>query len=210
MPYMIDHLVLATPTVDGTATQVRTDWGIEVVAGGAHTGRGTRNELTGLGGTTYLEIVGPDAAQADPPFPRPFGVDDLTSSALVAWCARPARPLPEVLAAISALGLDLGPVAEMSRARPDGVELHWQLTFPLLDAPFHGTAPFLIDWLDSPHPTASLPHPATLTTLHLVHPEADLLRAVLCEVGDASQIEVHQGPTALWADIATPNGAVRL
>ena len=207
---MIDHLVLATPDVDATAAAVRAAWGIEVVAGGSHTGRGTRNELTGLGPTTYLEIVGPDAAQPDPPFPRPFGVDDLAEAKLVAWCARPTRPLPEVLAAVTALGLDLGPVAEMSRARPDGVELHWQLTFPLLGAPNEGTVPFLIDWLDSPHPTESLPHQASLTTLHLVHPQADLVRAVLAEFGDTGAIEVHQGPAALWSDVATPKGVIRL
>jgi hypothetical protein len=207
---MIDHLVLATPDVAATAAQVRDEWGIAVVAGGSHTGRGTRNELTGLGGSTYLEIVGPDAEQADPPFPRPFGVDLLVAPALVAWCARPTRRLAEVVAALGALGLDLGDVAEMSRRRPDGVELQWQLTFPLLGPPHEGTLPFLIDWLDSPHPTASLPQDASLTFLHLTHPDADLLRAVLAEIGSSDVVAVEQGEAALAADIWTPRGVVRI
>ena len=207
---MIDHLVLATPDVAATAAQVRADWGIEVVAGGSHTGRGTRNELTGLGGASYLEIVGPDDGQPDPPFPRPFGVDGLTAPALVAWCARPTRPLADVVAAIAALGVDVGEIAEMSRLRPDGVELKWQLTFPLLGPPHVGTLPFLIDWLDSPHPTESLPHEASLTFLHLTHPDADLLRAVLAEVGTSDVVTVESGEAELHADIWTPRGVVRI
>lgn len=207
---MIDHLVLATPDVAATAAQVRNDWGITVVAGGSHTGRGTRNELTGLGGASYLEIVGPDDGQPDPPFPRPFGVDELSAPALVAWCARPTRPLTEVVAAIGALGIDVGEIAEMSRMRPDGVELQWQLTFPLLGPPHGGTLPFLIDWLDSPHPTESLPHEASLTFLHLTHPDADQLKAVLAEIGTSDAITVGHGPVELHADIWTPRGVVRI
>ena len=207
---MIDHLVLATPDVAATAAQIRDEWGIAVVPGGSHTGRGTRNELTGLGGATYLEIVGPDAVQPDPPFPRPFGVDELATPALVAWCARPTRPLADVVARITALGVDLGEVAEMARRRPDGVELQWQLTFPLFGPPHAGTLPFLIDWLASPHPTTSLPHDASLTFLHLTHPEADLLRAVLAEVGSSDVVVVEGGEPSLAADIWTPRGVVRI
>jgi hypothetical protein len=207
---MIDHVVLATPDVAATAAQVRSDWGITVVAGGSHTGRGTRNELTGLGGATYLEIVGPDDAQSDPPFPRPFGVDELSAPALVAWCARPTRPLAEVVSRIAGLGIDVGEIAEMARLRPDGVELRWQLTFPLLGPPHSGALPFLIDWLASPHPTASLPHEASLTFLHLTHPDADRLTAVLAEIGSSEAVTVERGPAGLRADIWTPRGVVRM
>jgi hypothetical protein len=207
---MIDHLVLATPDVPATAAALRASWGIPLTAGGSHMGRGTRNELTGLGGATYLEVVGPDPTQPDPSFPRPFGVDDLPDGALVAWCARPTRPLSEVLAAIAALGLDLGEAMEMSRTRPDGVRLQWHLTFPLLGPPHMGTVPFLIDWIDSPHPAADLPHEATLTALHLTHPEADLLAAVLAEIGTSPVIEVAAGAPSLSATVQTPRGIITL
>ena len=210
---MIDHLVLATPDIDETSTQIRNQWGVAVVAGGSHAGRGTRNELTGLGGTTYLEIVGPDADQPEPSGPRPFGVDQLTQPTFVAWCARPAHPLTDVLARLAAGGLDLGPAAEMSRLRPDGVQLNWQLTFPLLAAPHNGAVPFLIDWLDSPHPTVSLPHDAQLMSLHIVHPQADMILAVLAEIGrgDANPttiIEVEEGVARLEAEVSTPRGVL--
>lgn len=207
---MIDHLVLATPDVEATAQDVRRGWGITVTAGGSHTGRGTRNELAGLGNGSYLEIVGPDHEQPDPLSPRPFGVDGLTAPALVAWCARPTRPLAEVADRIRAHGIDIGSIAELSRARPDGVELHWRLTFPLLGPPHDGSLPFLIDWLDSPHPTATLPDEASLTFLHLTHPQPDLLRTVLAEIGHTEVIVVEQGAARLHADIWTPRGVVRV
>ena len=207
---VIDHLVLATPDVTSTAAQVGDEWGVATIPGGSHTGRGTRNELTGLGAGVYLEIVGPDAKQPDPPFPRPFGVDDLAAPALVAWCARPARPLADVIGRVRAHGIDLGSIAEMERMRPDGVQLRWLLTFPLTDEPHRGTLPFLIDWLESPHPTESIPRQAHLTKLHIVHPEAALIRTVLEEIGRSRSVEVDQGAAGLWAEIHTPRGTVRL
>ncbi|MDO8362826.1 MAG: VOC family protein [Actinomycetota bacterium] len=207
---MIDHLVLATPDLVATSAAIARAWGVEVVAGGAHTGLGTRNALTGLGAGVYLEIVGPDPGQPPPRRPRPFGVDHLTQPTLVAWCARPAMPLADVVNRVASHGVHLGDIAEMSRARPDGVALHWRLTFPLLGPPHEGCVPFLIDWLDSSHPAESLPHQARLDALHLVHPQADVLNAVLAEIGHTRAIHVEQGPAQLWAEVHTPNGAVSL
>ena len=212
---MIDHLVLATPDVDATSAQVGEQWGVAVVGGGSHTGRGTRNALIGLGGSTYLEIVGPDADQPEPNQPRPFGVDQLTQAAFVAWCARPAHPLDDVLARLAAHGIDLGPAAAMSRLRPDGLQLNWQLTFPLLSEPHRGAVPFLIDWLDSPHPTASLPHDARLVSLQVVHPRAAMIRAVLAEIGRGAAeptnvVAVEEGAAHLRAEISTPRGVLLL
>lgn len=212
---VIDHLVLATPDVDATSAQIRSEWGVTVVAGGSHSGRGTRNELTGLGDNTYLEIVGPDAAQPEHDDPRPFGVDHLTQPTFVAWCARPAQPLGDVLSRLAAVGIDLGPAAEMSRMRPDGVQLDWQLTVPLLGEPHHGTLPFLIDWLDSPHPSSSLPHDAQLISLHITHPQADMVGALLEEIsrgttGPSTTIELEAGPARLRAEVSTPRGVLLL
>ncbi len=212
---MIDHLVLATPNVRATAERVAHDWGIHLTPGGSHEGAGTRNELTGLGGRTYLEVVGPDDDQPEPgghptAGPRPFGIDDLTEARLVAWCVRPARRLDDVATAVAAFGVDLGGVAAMSRRRPDGVLLEWRLTFPLLGEPHRGTLPFLIDWADSPHPATTLPHECTLVSLCVTHPNPQLVRAVIAEVGDLWLVEVSEGCASLAATVRTPNGVVTL
>ena len=203
---MIDHLVLATPDVAGTAAALSREWGLDLSPGGSHVGLGTRNELTGLGGTTYLEVVGPDDGQPEPAGPRPFGIDDLVAPALVAWCARPAAPLDDVIAAAADLGVHLGDATGMSRRRPDGVLLEWRLTFPLLGPPHLGTVPFLIDWQASPHPTASLPHECRLEALRLTHPRPDALRAIVALLGDDARVSVAEGPASLSAEVRTPAG----
>ena len=207
---MIDHLVLATPDLGATSTGIAAQWGAAVVAGGQHVGFGTRNELTGLGGGTYLEIVGPDPSQPDPAWPRPFGVDDLAAARLLTWCARPARALDEVRAELVKVGIDPGPSGAMSRHRPDGVLLEWSLTLPHLDEPHHGVMPFLIDWQRSEHPTVSLPADAALVTLRLTHPSPDLLSRALSVIGVDDRIELVEGEASVAAIIDTPRGRVTL
>lgn len=207
---MIDHLVLATPDVAGTAAALSREWGLELSPGGSHVGLGTRNQLTGLGGATYLEVVGPDDGQPAPAGPRPFGVDDLAAPALVAWCARPTQPLDDVIAACAARGVHLGEATGMSRRRPDGVLLEWRLTFPLLGPPHVGTVPFLIDWQSSPHPSESLPRHCELLSLHLTHPQPDLVAGVLEVLGGDPRITVSAGDATLAAQVRTPQGVVSL
>jgi hypothetical protein len=164
-----------------------------------------------LGGATYLEIIGPDPAQPEPVGPRPFGIDALSAPSLVAWCVRPSLPLAEVVAAAHAAGIDFGAVAPMSRRRPDGVLLEWDLTFPQLDGPFGRALPFLIDWGESPHPTDTLLRGVRLVELDIVCPEPDSLRRALDIVGLSAGCQVRQGlRVALAARLATPRGDVTL
>ncbi len=178
-------------------------------------GKGTYNELLSLGGASYLEVIGPDPSQPAPDGARAFGVDDIDEPALVAWCVRPSRPLTEIVSDARAVGIELGDVASMSRLRPDGVLLQWQLTYPQLDGPFGGALPFMIDWADSAHPTDTLPAAVDLVRLDVLHPKPQLLRAALdiigIHAGVQSAVAVHDGKRAeLRAVIATPRGEVTL
>ena len=128
----IDHLVYATPDLAAAVADIEERFGVAPTPGGAHVGLGTFNALLGLGGRTYLEIVGPDPAQPEPVNPRPFGIDDLTEPSLVAWCAAPQRALVDVVQAAREAGFDPGDVRAMSRQRPDGVLLEWELTLTSL------------------------------------------------------------------------------
>lgn len=201
---MIDHLAYATPDLEATVAFLRDTYGLALTPGGAHVGAGTRNHLCGLGGSTYLEVIGPDLDQPRPTGPRPFGVDDLTEPRLVAWCTRPARPLEDVVAEVRALGLDLGAVASMSRARPDGIVLQWRLTFPT-----HGPViPFCIDWGSTPHPADSLDHGTTLERLDLTDPNPTMAHRVLAAIGP--DLAVATGAPTVRAHLRTPNGPLIL
>jgi hypothetical protein len=208
---MIDHLVFACANLGRAARAITEQLGVTPSPGGVHVGMGTRNELLSLGGATYLEVIGPDPDQPEPTRPRPFGVDQHVEPALVAWCARPHRPLADVVAAARTRGIDFGDIASMSRRRPDGVLLQWQLTRPALDSAVGAALPFLIDWGQSPHPTDSLPPAVRLIDLEITTPRPDLINDALELIGITSGCTIRQGGrTALVARIATGSGEVSL
>jgi len=198
----IDHIVLATPDLATTVADIAERLGVAPVPGGAHVGRGTYNALLGLGGHTYLEIIGPDPAQPEPAHPRPFGIDELERSRLVAWCVAPRRPLESVVSDAIESGFDPGPIESMSRRRPDGVVLEWRLTFPPSGP--DSVLPFLIDWRDSPHPTTDLPIGGQLVGLDLVHPSPRRIDSILTAIADPatlgddeSVVTLNEGSEAL-------------
>lgn len=212
----IDHLVYAVPDLVSAVADIEERTGVAPVPGGAHLGRGTYNALLGLGGRTYLEIIGPDPAQPDPSGPRPFGIDDLTRPSLVTWCARAERSIDRVRSDVAVAGTDLGPVEAMSRQRPDGVVLEWTLTPPHLDE--GGVIPFFIDWGNTPHPTSSLPVGGFVLELILTHPAPDRVKRALAAASspgvlddEASVIRVEHGETAfVGARLSTSHGVVVL
>lgn len=220
---MIDHLVYATPNLDETVAKLHSEFGIDLVPGGAHVGRGTRNYLAGLGGDRYLEVIGPDLDQPTPAAPRPFGVDDLTEARLVTWCCRPYSPLNNVHLRVTLENYDLGPVIAMSRRRPDGVLLEWELTARVGD-PGDPCIPFAIDWKDSPHPSASLSHNTSLELLTLQHPDVHQLGRVLAALESTRDVSTDpagrtmfgpdivlaDGPGQLVAALQTPTGRLEL
>ena len=143
--------------------------GVRATAGGQHPGRGTRNALIALGPTTYLEIIAPDPEQPPPQEPRPFGLDALKESKLVAWFVS-GRNLKRLRGEAVSKGVSLGEVKSGSRRRPDGVQLVWQFTDP--GAPVaDGIAPLFIDWGDSPHPARTAAKGTTLISLRAEHPD---------------------------------------
>lgn len=203
----LDHLVLAGPDLAVLSAEVSGRLGVRPAIGGRHVGRGTRNELAGLGpdgpgAGGYLELIGPDPDQPEPETPRPFGIDALPGPRLVTWAVR-CTDLPAAIRAARAAGHDPGEAEGMQRARPDGVLLSWRLTPTTPD----GVLPFLIDWGSSPHPTEDLPDGIRLESLELTHPDPDRVRAVLAAWGlDGPGVRVDAGPPALRARLTGPAG----
>lgn len=208
---MIDHLVYASGDLSRASAAIADLLSETPIPGGSHVGKGTRNELLSLGGATYLEVIGRDEAQPEQHGPRPFGIDDLVEPALVAWCVRPSRPLREIIAAARTAGIEFGDVSAMSRRRPDGVLLEWELTVPQLDGPFGKALPFMIDWGKSAHPSDGLSSAVRLVELDVLHREPDRLSTAFDIIGLTSGVSVHQADQpALRARLTTARGEVTL
>ncbi|MFG2129984.1 VOC family protein [Streptomyces sp. NPDC048751] len=203
IPTLLDHLVLATPDLAATVTEFTRRTGVAPAPGGAHVDLGTRNYLVGLGGTAYLEIIGPDPEQAGTDGPRPFGADGLDTARTLTWAISPPD-LDATVAAARAQGYDPGDVRAMSRRRPDGTLLEWRLT----DGSAHpsGLVPFLIDWGTSLHPSASGLPVTPLLAVSATAPAPAEIRPALTALG--TQLALSAGPVGMTFTVQTPRGAV--
>jgi hypothetical protein len=203
----VDHLVYATPDVERSVDELATLLGVRAAPGGRHQGRGTRNALIALSDTSYLEIIGPDPAQAASQPPRWFGIGDLTAPRLVTWAIK-GSDLQSIVANAAGAGVHVGEVGEGRRLRADGVELAWAYTDPTVIVG-DGLVPFFIDWRDSSHPATTAPRGPTLVRLRAEHPVPVAIRTALSAL--EIDLPLSQGPAArLVATLSTPHGQVNL
>ena len=203
----VDHLVYATPDLQLGVETIEKLSGVRATPGGQHPGRGTRNALVSLGPGIYLEIIGPDPAQAQPPQPRPFGIDDLKEPRLVTWAAK-GKNLESLASEAARGGVKLGQIIDGSRRRTDGLLLSWRYTDPrtvVLD----GVVPFFIDWGQTPHPASTAAPGASLIGLRAEHPDPERVQKALNQLG--LDLGVQRGPrSALVATVNSPRGRVEL
>ena len=150
----VDHIVVGSADLDVGIHWVGERLAVEPVFGGVHEGSGTRNALLGLG-EQYLEVLALDPAQS--PSSSPLGEQLMSlTEPMVLTLAVAKRNLAH-------------PVA-MSRARPDGVRLEWELEFT-------ATPLFFIDWKKSPRPSG-LPDGGRISSLAVTTPEPATLEGV--------------------------------
>lgn len=201
----VDHLVYATPDLEMAVKQVERLLRAEAHPGGQHPGAGTRNWLVRLGENSYLEIIGPDPEQPAPEGGRRFGIDTLEAPRLVTWAIK-AASIEARVERSRRKGWDPGNPEAMSRRRPDGVMLEWTLT--RAPDPFgDGLVPFLIDWGETPHPSATLPEGATLERVRGEHPNAGKVRDALLALDETFSVIPAPEP-ALIAVIRRSSGRV--
>ena len=174
----VDHLVYGVHDLLGGSTALQQKLGVLAERGGRHEGWGTHNALLSLGERCYLEVIARDPQQSPPPSGWLFDLQGLPR--LITWCAA----VPDLEARVRRArqrGYDAGEVVSMSRTRPDGSQLHWQLTLPRLanQREHGGVVPFLIDWGSAPHPAGQAPSGCLLRRLEGVHPQPEVPGAIL-------------------------------
>ncbi len=201
----IDHLILAVPELPPGVEAVAELLGARPTGGGRHVGRGTANALLRVGGSEYLEVLGPDP-EANGPAPAWLSPGRLGRGRLVGWAVR-SSDLDRDVARLRSGGWDPGPIEAMSRESPDGL-LSWRLT-PLNLEEGASALPFLIDWGSSRHPTSGLDRRSQLTALELIHPEPARIETVLRLLELDLPVSAGAAP-ALRAWFQTPSGPVAL
>lgn len=207
MTTSIDHLVVAGTDLSALVAWWVSQSGQHPAVGGSHVGLGTKNALVGLG-SSYLELVGPDPDQDEPGQPRPFEIDTLPEHSIrFTTFALGVRDLSEALDAMHSVGVRFGPAAPMSRQKPDGSILSWQLALPV---GYDGVMPFLIEWgAGVEHPANALAEGCDVVSIGGQHPEGELLTAALDEIDAPCTIDVAARP-GLSAVLSTPKGMVDL
>jgi len=203
----VDHLVYFAPDLDRGVEEIEKLLGVRATVGGQHPGRGTRNALIALGPRTYLEILSVDPEQPPPKVPRPFGVDGIKKSRLVAWFVNTAD-LEQSRAEAVRNGVPLGEVMSGNRRRPDGTELSWRFTDPSTLVA-NGIVPLLINWGESDHPANTAAKGATLVSLRAEHPDVQNVSAMLLHLGIDLPLKPGESP-ALIAIIEGRRGRVEL
>lgn len=171
MKPVVDHLVYVASDLELGVNALAELLGARAAPGGKHVGLGTHNALLGLGEGTYIEVIAPDPDQPHRERPLPFGLATVREPGLATFAVRTTE-IDALVSASREAGYDPGTPMDMSRSRPDGVILKWRLAFHE-QMPGGGVIPFVIDWGDTPHPSAGLPQAGTLAGLRAQHPDPD-------------------------------------
>ena len=206
MSVTLDHVLWAVPDLDAGRALFERLTGVQPAVGGAHPGFGTRNALSGLSDTTYLEIIAPDPAQ-DLTGTMGAGIAALPAPQMLTFCLA-CDDLEAVAAKASAAGVTVEDPIPMSRKTPQGVQLSWRI-MRLADDRWPGRLPFFIDWQGSPHPAGTTPGVTRLTQLTALDADPVGVGAVYAAIG--CNVPVHGGAvTGFVATYETPNGTVIL
>ncbi|HEU5438807.1 MAG TPA: VOC family protein [Ktedonobacterales bacterium] len=134
----VDHVTVAGEALD-RLERAFAEIGLAPVYGGAHSTGGTQMALVGFDDGSYIELI---AAQTPGSASGKWAAQIAGNGGPCAWCARTSDIAAEA-ARVAALGVPVrGPVA-MSRRRPDGTQVEWELLYPGDQEP-GATLPFVI------------------------------------------------------------------
>lgn len=197
----IDHVIWAVPDLDTGAKLFEEMSGVTPIVGGVHPGRGTRNKLASAGEQTYFEIIAPDPAQ------MPLDPVNKPVQAFADTISKMAQPEVDMFAysttdleAAAEIGRKLGfkvvgPTPGQRRT-PDGVLIKWSHV-DFIGHGFGQFVPFALNWLDSPHPSATSPRGAVIDGITVEHPRANELRKIYHALGVPAKVVQAREPAII-------------
>jgi glyoxalase-like protein len=201
----LDHIAVASLTLEEGVAHIERCLGVIVPPGGEHPSMGTHNHVMRLGDGIYLEIISPNP-KVQPARPRWFGLDGgellaqlKLAPRLITWVVR----VSDLKAALQTLS-EAGDAVRASRGG-----LSWLISVPADGAmPFDGAFPTLIQWPDGPHPSGRMVDlGCTLRRLEVAHPCANLIGERLSSNFEDRRVTLmHENRVRLRAEIMTPAG----
>ncbi len=202
----VDHVMVVVDDLEDATQRFGVEHGLTALAGGRHDGLGTSNAIIPLG-DDYIELIA--VTDADEAASNPVGRFlthrlAVEGPGLVAVCLRTAHA-DEVARRTKSSAVS------MSRTRPDGHALHWDL-IGMEGALAHGL-PFFITWtLDDHHPARTpIVHPSKASRIAWVEVGGDPDRLRAWVGSDEPQLRYVDGPSGPRRfAIATPAGELVL
>ena len=201
----LDHIVIAHPNLDLAIEEFADLTGCKPEYGGPHVGGGTHNALVSLGESVYIELISPDPAQR---LEQAKGqtsnlgqrLADCEAGTLLAWAIR-SDSLDTLSAELS--GFEANTPFNMSREQPNGEVLNWRL-MNLVKHDMRGFAPFFIDWLECPHPSANNPVGGEFVSFTISHTDLRLGKVV----GETDGVDFVEAEPSMKLEFESKKGRV--
>lgn len=205
----VDHIVFCAPTLESGIDHILKLTGLQATYGGRHLTKGTHNAIFKIGPHAYFEILAPDPdpENKDISAPRWMGIDFTDEPRITRWAIK-SSAIEKDATILSNYRSDYGDIQSGSRALKDGSTLSWQLTDPL-SKPAIEVVPFLLDWQDSIHPSASLSDNCELNAIRLEHPDPKFINEVTASLDLDLLINASDQPRVILS-LETPKGLIEI
>jgi len=198
MPHL-DHIMYSCSDLDLGSQYFASLLGVEPAFGGVHIGKGTQNALFSLNNNQYFEIIAPDPNQN-------IKSEFVSSTGIKTWAVASNDLLREKEIA-SSMGLGSNLIA-MSRGKPDGGLLEWELLF-VSGHEFGYQFPFFINWLGDANPSETTPQGCALKSFTIKTQDTQGLQGLIEQFG-IEDILIEQGTPAFEALLSTPKGNITI
>lgn len=198
-----DHIAVAGETLAAATAHCEAALGVGLQAGGEHAVFHTHNTLLGLSDGLYLEAIAVNPEAPQPGRARWFDLDRFSGAPrLTNWICR----CDDLDATLAALPEGFGRPVALQRG-----DLRWRMAVPESGVlPFDNCAPALMAWDSDVHPAKRLaPVGATVESLHISHPDAVALEALLAPHLSDPRVRFVTGDAALEARVSV-NGVPKV